>query len=193
MATSVNVQGFSTNLGLSPLPDIDQTKYPEIFSQLLRLQNAISILQAALDAYTGRSTAQAQGLPGSNTYLGVQNITRTFAKATEVIAYGAICSFVNNAGVLGVRNANATGATRLAKAFCNVTTGMAIGDTGEFILLGYIPITGLTPGSDYFLSTVNGALTVTKPVAAGNVSQYVGFALGTTGLYFNPASEYTQH
>lgn len=193
MTTSVNVQGFSTNLGLSPLPDIDQVKYPEIFSQFLRLQNAISILQGALDSYTGRAVNQAANVPGSNTFLGVQNITRTYAKATETIAYGALCAFTNNGGVLGVQNANATNNTRIARALCNVSAGMVTGDVGEFILLGYVPITGLTPGTDYYLSTTNGLITGTKPIAAGNVSQYIGFALGTTGLYFNPSAEYTQH
>lgn len=41
---------FSTNTGLSVIPEIDQKQYPTIWNDLMRVRNAINILQQAIDA-----------------------------------------------------------------------------------------------------------------------------------------------
>jgi len=41
---------YTTNTGLSALPEIDQKKTPEIWAELVRIRQAINILQEALDA-----------------------------------------------------------------------------------------------------------------------------------------------
>lgn len=44
---------FSTNLGLSALPEYPQAKDPEIYAELVRVRNALRVLQAAIDGIGG--------------------------------------------------------------------------------------------------------------------------------------------
>ena len=44
---------YNTNLGLSALPEIDQKKDPEIYAELLRIRNALKVLQGAIDILSG--------------------------------------------------------------------------------------------------------------------------------------------
>lgn len=44
---------FSTNLGLSALPEYDQKKDPALYGELTRIRNALRALQAALDQIGG--------------------------------------------------------------------------------------------------------------------------------------------
>ena len=176
-------QRFSTNLGLSLFPEIDQAKYGSIFSDSLRIRQALQIIQTALDKYTG-----AIG-PDSSTwsaidpaaYLLTGRITRFYAFATEAIAQGAMVNFYNNAGALGARNASATAAGKATRAFAN--SAISANSWGEFILGGYNPyISGLTPGTLYYMSNTSGAISTT----AGTVSQKIGIALSANKLLFTP-------
>jgi hypothetical protein len=49
-------------------------------------------------------------------------------------------------------------------------------------------LSGLTKGADYYLSTTAGGVTPTKPSTAGQIVQYLGTAISTTALPFNPTS-----
>lgn len=122
-----------------------------------------------------------------------QNLRRVYMKASETISFGAMVSQHNNAGVLSMRNANATNNTKPVDGFCSTPGGVAAGVAGEFILsTGIVSITGLTLGSRYYLSTTNGLITAVAPVAAGNIEQYLGFAISATKLYLN-AQYWIQH
>lgn len=46
-------QSFSTNTGLSALPEYDQQKDPAAYAELLRIRNAIQVLQGAIDGLGG--------------------------------------------------------------------------------------------------------------------------------------------
>lgn len=121
------------------------------------------------------------------------NMGRVYATATEVIAFGAAISLWDSGGVLSVRNANATNNTKSCDGFCSTVAGIGIGIVGECILArGIVPVTGLTRGAKYWLSTVDGLITAVAPVAAGNIEQYLGKALSTTKLHFN-AHYWVQH
>ena len=52
MATS-----YQSNIPLSALPEIPQQQYPEIYAELLRMRNAIKILQGIVDALAGTGAA----------------------------------------------------------------------------------------------------------------------------------------
>ena len=46
-------QNLTVNTRLSAIPELDQTKYPDIYSELLSIRSAVAILQAALDGVIG--------------------------------------------------------------------------------------------------------------------------------------------
>lgn len=177
---------YSTNLGLSVQPEIDQQKHPQIFLELARMRNAFRVLQGALDAYTGALSEDPQYwnqvTPTNSTR--VQNISRLYAKASETITVGQVVYFWNNAGVLNARKADANAIGNTARGFCAVTAGVVAGDMGEFILLGVNPYyAGLTPGTTYYLANTPGLISAVP----GTVSQVVGWAIDANNLWFAPA------
>lgn len=177
-------QGFSTNTGISAIPDIDQSKYPDIYVDNLKLRNGIKILQGVLDTYTGalgeeRSYWGQQQNPAA--WNRLQNLTRTYGVASEAIPAGALVNFFNNGGVLGVRNANASAAGKPAHGWC--TTSVAAGEAGEFCQQGTcFLIGGLTIGATYYLSNTNGLVSS----GAGTVAQRIGYAIGPNTLIIRP-------
>jgi len=182
------LQEFSTNLGLSVLPELDQKAQPEVFAELLRMRNALRALQAALDNYTGALSVDTnywdQTPPASS--VQVQRISRVYVPATEAIAFGQATHLYNNAGTLSARLANATDATRPCRAYCNVPAGVGIGEYGEFILLGLLPVAGVTPGATYYLDTTSGLIAAAAPGVVGNIVQEIGFGLDDESIWFNP-------
>jgi len=132
-------------------------------------------------------------LNGSTRTLLSGNLNRFYCTAGEVIPYGAVVSAVNIAGAIQMFLADATDNTLPAIGFCNTLAGVNIGDVAEFILnAGVLVTSGLTPGAAYWLDTAAGNLTTVRPVAAGNIEQFVGIALSDTELNFNCAG-YIQH
>jgi hypothetical protein len=177
-------QSFSTNTGISATPEIDQSKYPDIWNDNLRLRNGIKLLQGVLDQYTGvlgEDPAYWSQQTNPANWNRLQNLTRTYALASENIAAGATVNFWNNAGVLNVRNANNTAAGKHCHAFC--TTAVLTGSYGEFIQQGTcFLIGGLTPGVTYYQSNTNGLIAA----GAGTVVQRIGYAIGANTLVFRP-------
>lgn len=46
------------NLGLSALPEIDQKQYPQIYAELIRIRNALGVIQSVLDTLGGGTVGQ---------------------------------------------------------------------------------------------------------------------------------------
>jgi hypothetical protein len=176
--------GFSTNLGISAIPEFEQAKYPDLYIDALKVRNGIKILQGVMDTYTGALGEEAaywnqQTNPAN--WNRLQNLTRTYAQAAEIIAAGALVNFFDNAGTLGVRNANATAAGKPAHAYA--TTAVAASSYGEFIQQGACFLIGsLTIGATYYLSNTNGLISA----GAGTVPQKIGYAIGVSTLIFRP-------
>ena len=176
--------GFSTNTGISAIPEIPQDKYPEIYIDNLKLRNGIKILQGIIDTYTGAlgedPTYWNQQTNPAN-WVRLQNLTRTYALASENITAGAAINFWNNAGVLNVRNANASAAGKPCHGWC--TTSVLSGAYGEFCQQGACFLIGsLTPGTTYYLSNTAGLISN----APGTISQKIGYAIGSSTLIFRP-------
>lgn len=145
------------NLGLPSQPLLDLGK--EAFQDINLLQQACQNLADAIDLYTPRRG-----------YI-----------ASEAILYGAAVNLYNNAGVPTIRNASASLASKLCHGWLVTKTGVAIGKYGEFIVQGTNPtLSGLTNGATYYLQNAAGTI----GLAAGTVSQKVGFALSTTEVFF---------
>lgn len=127
---------------------------------------------------------QLDGLPST---ILAANMGRFYARATENILFGQIVSLADDgAGNISCRLANATDGTKPGHGYCSAPNGILLGDVGEVILgHGINSVGGLTVGSNYWLSTTSGLITATPPVAAGNIEQYIGVAIGATSLYVN--------
>lgn len=91
---------------------------------------------------------------------------------------------------------NTSDANKLYKADADAVGKMAVGyvlaaaTTGNAAVI-YLEgindqLSGLTKGVHYYLSATAGGLTPTKPSSAGQIVQYVGIAISTTALAFNP-------
>ena len=150
-------------------------KIKEVIGSVTSTANGI----VAMDA-TGRIDSSV--LPVG---VGAEIIT---AVASEAIAAGAFINYYNNAGVLNVRNADATTNAKIANGF--VLASVANAGTATI----YLPsqtnnaVIGLTIGSDYFLSTTPGTATTTAPSASGNIVQQIGRADKATEIVFVPMS-----
>jgi hypothetical protein len=161
----------------------------ELQAPLQDVYNAIQQLQLAFVNFCGiasqNKTLWSQ-LTASQTIFA-QNVHRSYLQATETIATAAIVNVFNSGGVAKVRNANATDNTKPAHGYCNVVGGGITGDYLEIILFEGLCIlfSGLIPGQNYWLSTTNGIITTSAPVAAGNIEQYLGIALDSTSFMFH--------
>lgn len=165
---------------------------PPIYPNDPILQNILTnywqTMQAIIQAFVvdcgiaQRLATQWPLLNGSSSTIVSANVNRYYETATENIAYGAPV----NLAAAGMRNANATTNAKPADGYCSTIGGVLLGTVGEFILAnGAITgLAGLVKGTRYYLSTVAGTYTAIAPVAAGNIEQYVGFAISATELFF---------
>ena len=109
------------------------------------------------------------------------------AVTSENLSAGNFVNIYNNAGTPTVRKADATDGSKRAHGYVKVAvTSPAAVDVycdGENSVLS-----GLTPGSRYFLSASSpGTATTTPPSTSGNLVQYLGTAFSATVLGFRPA------
>lgn len=104
---------------------------------------------------------------------------------TENVAAGAFINIYLSAGVAKARNAVATSEATRANGVA--PAAVLSGATGTVDLHeGTALLSGLAPGSTYFLSaTTPGGVTTTPPSAAGQIVQTLGTAVSTTELKFN--------
>lgn len=97
--------------------------------------------------------------------------------ATEALAAGAQVNLYNNSGALSARNADATAANGGKKGDGFVIASVTSGGTATIYRSGGVNtgVSGLTPGSDYYLGS-GGGVTTTQNVTAGQTDQYIGKA-----------------
>ena len=160
-----SIKNFSTNLGLAATPE---TTDPKNYAEFVRIYNAVKALAINLDLYTGNPP-------------NILEVT-----ASVAIAYGDLVDLYNVAGVLTARKADATDHTKPCKGFCSAPGGIANGVTGEISIRGYITVSGVTPGTIYYLNTTAGQMVGGKPGGAGNLVQPIGFGIDSTAVYFAP-------
>lgn len=102
---------------------------------------------------------------------------------SEVLARGAFVNVWNNGGIATLRNATNTDPTKTANGF--VLSSAAIGGIVDFFPPGQFNtgLTGLTPGTLYFLGTAGGVtVTPPAPTATGQVSQMLGKSTSATTI-----------
>ena len=169
------------------VPSDTPTSLVPLFKPIyLAFQNIIQ----TLIYFTGIAPRPAAAVLSSNndpSAFLANNVHRLYTQASETILQGAAINLFASVGVLQVRNANATNGTKPCDGFCSQLGGIAAGAIGEVILGdGMISgsLSGLVPGTRYYLSTTAGQYTSSAPVAAGNLQQSLGIATDATNFRF---------
>lgn len=107
--------------------------------------------------------------------------------ASETLAAGDFVNVWNDSGTLKVRKADASGG--IAKKVDGFV--LAVVTSGNNATVYFEGTnnqrTGLTVGSNYFLSATPGSVTTTPPTTAAHICQYVGVALSATEISFEPS------
>ena len=65
--------------------------------------------------------------------------------------------------------------------------------SGTFMRLGRYTTTGLTAGSEYYVSETAGDYTTTRPSTAGTIVRPIGMAISTTVLVFDGSGTYVEN
>ncbi len=82
--------------------------------------------------------------------------------------------------------ANASAQSTAAGMFALANASINANANGEFILMGRFTTSELITGSIYFIDTLAGQITETKPSSSGQIVRIIGYALSATVLFFNP-------
>lgn len=162
---------FSTDLRISPTPQIDQAKYPDIFNELQLIHFALRSIQGYVDSYL------APVIP---------------VRALESISAGAAVSFaIYTDGSIGARNADSTNGTKECDAFA--LQSAVVGDSLECQTFGLNDlVAGVVVGQRYYLGTA-GALVTSPPAGAGTLAQEVGIGITPNSYLFRPAKTVKQN
>ena len=179
-------------LGLPNLPpeQID----PKLWSEFLTIYRAIQNLLLGVSQYTGidpPSDAERATMDPS-TYLLGTNVERYYPLAATNISRGQIVRLRPDIGAHWVSPAFATGPTGVAFGVANETK--APGQNIEIIAgLGLTDaISGMIPGTLYYLSTTVGAIQNLRPLNPGEIIQPVGYALTSNQMLLRISSYYQQ-
>lgn len=166
---------YSINLGLPAIPEVEDQN---LYMALLPIYSALRNVMGAIDQYTGNGfiSSSEYSKVAATGYATIQKTSVVFVKLTEDVSAGHMINLWNSGG-LRARKA-ASGSTR-CHGFAAVS-----GKSGETIpvsLLGLCTsVSGLTPGTEYYLSATAGLVTPTV------TSQRLGIALAPTQLWFTP-------
>lgn len=105
--------------------------------------------------------------------------------ATETLAAGDFVNVWSSSGTPSVRKADATSSGKEADGF--VLSAVTSGANATVYMEGTNnQLTGLTGGTRYFLATSAGSTTASALTGSGNVVQYLGKALSSTEISFEP-------
>lgn len=194
----MSTQPVNSVMKLTIPADLSSGVDPRVRGYIEELRNAIMQLQSYIEQYAGftqKISGDWASLRAVDTLLEHQ-LNRYYLMAGEAIAEGAMISIYDSgSGVLKFRNANATGNTKPAHGICSTTGGITSGAYGESILQRCLcsSISGLTIGTRYFLSTTNGLIVGAEPAGAGNIGQYIGYALSSSILLMDINMQFVQH
>ncbi|MCJ2072413.1 hypothetical protein MKK75_27085 [Methylobacterium sp. J-030] len=110
------------------------------------------------------------------------------APASEALSAGALVNLWSNAGALAARNADSSSASGGKKISGFVLAAVAQGGTASVYRSGpNTAVTGLTPGSDYWLGAA-GAAASSPDTASGHTTQYAGTATAAGVLDVQPGA-----
>lgn len=126
---------------------------------------------------------------GGDLDLNDKAITHELIAAVSLVA-GDLC-YMNGDGKMDKADASAEATCKKLLAMCLDT--ISADATGTFLIFGKWTTTGLTAGTEYWVSETAGAITITKPTTTGTITRHVGTSLSTTVLFFNPSHTYVEY
>lgn len=190
--------GSNVRTGLPQLPETLPEKFKDLFQQFMTVYNGIHNLAQQVAAFTGADQQPSAFWPqiSLDSTILFGNLGRWYVKQNEAVAFGEVVSPIFTAGEVQIRKANATNNTRWACGVVISTNHVsAIGSFCEVLVgVGIVSgISGLTPAGRYWLSTTNGIVANAPAVAAGNIEQFIGWALDDDRLLINISGEFIQH
>jgi len=116
----------------------------------------------------------------------------TVVASFENLTAGEFVNIFLDSAVAKARKADATTNAKTAHGFVLANVTAPANATVYRISTTNTALTGLTIGSDYFLSTTPGGVTTTAPSATGNIVQPLGRATLTTSMVFTNEQLYTE-
>ena len=116
----------------------------------------------------------------------------TVCASFENLTAGDFVNLFLDSAVIKARKADATTNAKPAHGFVLANVTAPANATVYRISTANTALTGLTIGSDYWLSTTPGAATTTPPSATGNIVQELGRATLTTSMVFANEKFYTE-
>jgi len=169
---------LSFNLGLSSSPS-SNIEDSEIYAELQRLYQAVNLLAAKLDEYTGVIPEAVANRPYVNPTRVNRafGMTRFYAEAAVDLVKGTIVSLGTDGLLVKALPSKATVFIVLE----DTAAGNHAPAARHAVVDGFV---GLTPGTSYVNSTTAGAIATS--VATGNTRRYLGIALNSTTFYFCP-------
>lgn len=165
-------------------------KFIDIVNGAKTQKSPITSSSGASDAAKIIATDAGGKIDSSLMPVGIGSETDTIP-ASENLAAGDMVNIWTDTGAVKVRKADATTAGKEANGF--VLAAVTSGNNATV----YRPsqsnnqLTGLTPGTMYYLGTSAGGVVSTPPSSSGNVVQSVGRAVSATALSFMPGEPVT--
>jgi len=145
-----------------------------------KLKQVAASVTSTADAVVAMDATGKLDISTMPTGVGAETVSSV---TSENLASGAFINLFLNGGVITARNADMTTNAKPAHGFVTSAVTSPANATVFFESNTNSAVTGLTIGSDYYLSTV-GAITTTVPSTAGNIVQYIGRAQSTTAINF---------
>lgn len=179
--------------GLPNLPD-ENIEPKKLWSEFLTVYRAIESVLSGISELTGFDTPDTIEIAGMDPtkYLLGNNIGRYYPTSIATIARGQLVSTGN--GTLATNNvglAIATAANSHAIGVANNSVG--VGGKVEVQTQGITTaISGMVPGTMYYLSTTLGAIQNLRPVAVGQIVQPIGWALTSNQMLLSINSYWQQ-
>lgn len=159
-------QNYSTNTGLSALPEYPQEKDPQLYSELIYLRNAIRVLQGAIDGISGFGGAVVSHSVGP--------------LANNAVVIGNGFGDIRTLGSLGTLGFVLTSQGPAADPVWLAAAGGSSGVTAVAIVAGSITIDqSLTPGYRVAMNANAAMANPISPVTGGRY--YVRFIQDATG------------
>ena len=179
-------EGFSSPIDTG-LPGNPANVPEELYEEFNKIYAGIRILQQKLGEYAGTGVLDLANYlstikPTIAESIQSQRMNAILVTASAAISAGQMVNLHSSSG-LKVRAAQANALSTRAHGWA--PAAIANGDIGLIYLLQGLnqAVSGLTVAATYYLSSATpGGITTTAPVAAGTISQEVGFALSATEL-----------